>query len=99
MLRGALDYEEIRLRELKVTRRCIWRRFERNPNETHLAARLKIIDDQIAQSNRHCNHDANKIDDSERAGVPKVGGLSPVAAVPKVGGLFLILAVSQRRES
>lgn len=87
MLRHAPDSEEIRLRELRAKRKTLWRQFEDNPNETHLAAKLKIIDDQIAQLNQQSNHDANKIDDSE------------VAAVPEVGGLFLLLAVSQRRGS
>lgn len=87
MLRHAPDSEEIRLRELRAKRKTLWRQFEDNPSETHLAAKLKIIDDQIAQLNQQSNHDANKIDDSE------------VAAVPEVGGLFLLLAVSQRRGS
>jgi hypothetical protein len=87
MVRGASDSEQIRMRELKATRRCVWREFEDNPKETHLAAKLKIIDDQIAQSNRHSDHDANKSADSE------------TATTQEVGGLFLLLAVSQRRGS
>jgi hypothetical protein len=84
MLRHAPDSEVIRLRELRAKRQTLWRRFEDHPNEIHLAAKLKIIDDQIAQPNRQI--DTNNLDDSE------------VSAVPKVGALFLLLSVSQRRK-
>ena len=87
MLRHAPDSEVIRLRELRAKRQTLWRRFEDHPNEIHLAAKLKIIDDQIAALNHQSERDANKIDESE------------VAAVPKVGGLFVLLAVSQRSGS
>jgi len=86
-MRHAPDSEDKRLRELRTNRESLWKRFEDNPNETHLAAELKIIDDQIARPNQQDDHNANRLDDSE------------VAAVPKVGGLFLVLAVSQRRGS
>ena len=85
MLRRAPDSEGIRLRELKGQRKSLWRRFEDNPNEVHIAAKLKFIDDQIAELNQPYNHGINKIDDFE------------VAAVPEVNGLFLLLGVSQRR--
>ena len=68
-------------------RKSLWKRFVDNPNETHLAAVLKIVDDEIAQFNLHSHHDAHKIDDCE------------VAAVPKAECLFLLLAVSQRKGS
>jgi len=87
MLRRAPDSEEIRLRELKGERKSLWRRFEDNPNEVHIAAKLKFIDDQIAELNQPYHHDPNKIDDFE------------VAAVPEVNGLILLLSVSQRRGS
>jgi hypothetical protein len=88
MLHRASDSEEVRLQELRILRKSLWRRFEDNPNLIHLAARLKVIDDQIAQRNRQSDqHDTYKIEDSE------------AAEVPKVGGLFLVLAVSQRRET
>ncbi len=83
MLRHAPDSEAIRLRELKAKRKTVWRRYENNPNETLLAAKLKIIDDQIAALNYQSEYHATKIDD------PKV------ATVPKVGCLFVLLAVSQ----
>jgi hypothetical protein len=82
MLHHVPDSEEISLRELRAKRKTLWRRFEDNPNEIRLAAKLKIIDDQIAQLNQQI--DVNNIDDSE------------VAAVPKIGGIFLLLAVSPR---
>ena len=81
------DSQLTRLRELKCMRKSLWKRFVGNPNETHLAAELKIIDDEIAQFNLHSHHDALKIDDFK------------VAAVPKVECLFLLLAVSQRKGS
>ena len=88
MLRRVPDSEDVRLQELRVLRKSLYRRFEDNPNLIHLAARLKVIDDQIAQRNRRRDeHDAGKAEDS--------GGIE----VPKVGGLFLVLAVSQRRET
>jgi hypothetical protein len=85
MLRHAPDSEEISLRDLKDHRKSLWRRFEANPNEIQLAARLRLIDDQIAEFNQQSDRNANKADDLE------------VAAVPQVGGHFLLLAVSQRR--
>ena len=85
MLHHAPDSEEIGLRELRAKRKTLWRRFEDNPNEIRLAAKIRLIDDQIAQLNQQM--DMNNIDDSE------------VATVPKIGGLFLLLAVSPRRGS
>jgi hypothetical protein len=79
--------EELRLQGLRAERRTLWKRFESNPSEVHLAAKLKIIDDQIAQPYQQSDHDENKLDDSE------------VTAVPEVGGLYLLLALSQRRRS
>lgn len=87
MLGSAPDSEKIRLRELKAKRKALWRRFEENPNEIHLAAQLKVIDDQIAQPYLQRDRNANKIDNSG------------MAIAPDVGGLFLLLAVSPRIES
>jgi hypothetical protein len=79
------DSEEARLRELIHIRKSIWKQFEDKPNETHLAAKLKSIDDQIAQFNLERMRDANQIDDFK------------VAAVPKIECQFLLLAVFQRK--
>jgi len=35
-------------------------RFEKNPNDTHLALELKIIDDRIAECNREIQGDRRK---------------------------------------
>ena len=43
---------EKRLEELKAEREPLFQRFSSNPNETHLALEIKLIDDQIAE----CNH-------------------------------------------
>ena len=75
MLRRASDSGVIRLRELRAKRKSLWRRFEENPNEVHLAAKLKIIDDQIAQPNQQSDRAADKIDDPEVGGIPEVGSL------------------------
>jgi hypothetical protein len=88
MLHHVPDSEEIKRQDLRVLRKSLWKRFEDNPSQIHLAAKLKIIDDQLAQRNKQVDyHDACKFDDSE--GV----------AVPEVGGLFVLLAVSERREN
>ncbi len=76
--------EELRLRGLRAERRTLWKRFEENPSEIHLAAELKIIDDQIAQPYQQNDGHDNKFDDAH------------VAAVPKVEGVYLLLALSQR---
>jgi hypothetical protein len=76
--------EELRLRGLKAERRTLWKRFEENPSEIHLAAELKIIDDQIAQPYQQNDGHDNKLDDAH------------VAAVPEVEGVYLLLALSQR---
>lgn len=34
--------------ELKAQRNLLFRQFLRNPKETHLALKIKIIDDQVA---------------------------------------------------
>jgi len=38
--------------ELRVRRESLFQRFEKNPDEIHLALKIKIIDDQIAE----CTH-------------------------------------------
>ena len=87
MIRPFPHSDEIRLRELRAKRKTLWRQFEDNPNETHLAAKLKIIDDQIAQPNEQIDHEANDINE---------GSVEPG---PDVGRLFLLLALCQRRGS
>jgi len=79
--------EELRLRELRAKRKTLWKRFEENPSEIHLAAKLKIIDDQIAQPYQQNDGHDNKLDESE------------VTVVPEVGGVFVLLALSQRKGS
>jgi len=76
--------EELRLKELRAKRKTLWKQFEDNPSEIHLAAKLKILDDQIAQPYQPSDHNADKLDDSV------------VTTVPEVGGLYLLLALSQR---
>jgi len=44
-----LDSQKIRLQELNSQRRPLSGRFKNNPEHTHLALELKIIDDQIAK--------------------------------------------------
>jgi len=75
--------EELRLRGLRAERRTLWIRFEENPSQIHLAAELKIIDDQIAQSYQQNNGHDNKLDDPD------------AAAVPEVEGVYLVLALSR----
>jgi hypothetical protein len=79
-----LSFEEVRMQELRAKRKALWGQFECNPNEIHLAAKLKVLDDQIAQSNQPSELDPDKMDDSE------------MSAFPEVRGLFLLLAVSRR---
>ena len=43
---------EKRLEDLKAEREPLYQRLSSNPNETHLAIEIKLIDDQIAE----CNH-------------------------------------------
>ena len=87
MLDGVLHSEDVRLRKLKVTRESVWNRFKNNPSEIQLAAKLKVVDDQIAQTTKPWHLDA------------VASGAPEVASVSKVGGLFLILAVSPRKKS
>jgi hypothetical protein len=53
----APNSQEIRLQELKDKRKPLSERFENNPNDTHLALELKIIDDQIAECNQQIRGD------------------------------------------
>jgi hypothetical protein len=48
-----LDSQRIRLQELTSQRKPLSARFKSNPEDTHLAVELKIIDDQIAECNQH----------------------------------------------
>jgi hypothetical protein len=48
----APDSQQIKLQELVEQRMPLSERFKSNPNETHLALELKIIDDQIAECNK-----------------------------------------------
>jgi hypothetical protein len=76
--------EKSKLGELRAKRKRLWMQFENNPNEIHLAAILKVLDDQIAQGNQQNDGDVESIYDSE------------VVVVPEVGGLFLLVGLSQR---
>ena len=49
-LKGTMP--EKRLEELKAEREPLYQRLSSNPNETHLAIEIKLLDDQIAE----CNH-------------------------------------------
>ena len=84
MQRYIPDSEELRLRELRAERKSLWRRFEENPSEIQLAAKIKIIDDQIATPYQQTDGHGNQLDDSE------------VTPTPKVEGIYLLLAISQR---
>jgi hypothetical protein len=77
--------EELRLKQLRAKRKVLWKRFEDNPSEIHLAAKLKVIDDQIAQPFEQSCMDNNKLDGSR------------VNVVPDVGGLYLLLALTQSK--
>jgi hypothetical protein len=52
--------QEIRLRELRDKRKPLSERFENNPDDTHLALELKIIDDQIAECTQEIQGDRRK---------------------------------------
>jgi hypothetical protein len=45
----ALDTQRVRLQELASQRKSLAARFQSNPEDTHLALELKVIDDQMAQ--------------------------------------------------
>jgi hypothetical protein len=49
-LKGTMP--EKRLEELKAEREPLFQRLSSNPNDTHLAIEIKLLDDQIAE----CNH-------------------------------------------
>jgi len=42
---------KMRIEELRTLRKPLWERFEKNPTEIQLAAKLRIIDDLIADCN------------------------------------------------
>jgi hypothetical protein len=48
----ALEAQKTRLQELTSQRKPLSEQFKNNPRETHLALKLKIIDDQIAECNQ-----------------------------------------------
>jgi hypothetical protein len=56
----ALDIQKVKLQELTGKRRPLSARFESNPNDTHLALELKIIDDQIAECNQQIQGEKRK---------------------------------------
>jgi hypothetical protein len=56
----ALDSQKVKLQELTSKRRPLSARFESNPNDTHLALELKIIDDQIAECNQQIQGEKRK---------------------------------------
>ncbi|PYU18686.1 MAG: hypothetical protein DMG30_26890 [Acidobacteria bacterium] len=49
-LKGTMP--EKKREELRVRRESLFQRFEKNPDQMHLALKIKIIDDQIAE----CTH-------------------------------------------
>ena len=57
----ALNSQKIRLQELTRQRKPLAARFESNPNDTHLALELKIIDDQISECNQQIHRDRRKL--------------------------------------
>jgi hypothetical protein len=48
----ALDSQELRIQELASQRKLLSEQFKSNPRETHLALKLKIVDDQISEWNQ-----------------------------------------------
>jgi hypothetical protein len=56
----APDSHKVRLQELRSKRKPLSDRFENNPNDTHLALELKIIDDQIEECNQQIQGDRTK---------------------------------------
>jgi hypothetical protein len=57
----AQEFQQVRLQELIGKRKPVWQRFEDNPNDTHLALELKIIDDQISECNQQIHRDGRKL--------------------------------------
>lgn len=76
-----------KLHQLRGKRKRLWEQFEDNPNETHLALDLRIIDDQIAECNQRIHDYGDKTEDAEQE------------VLPEVEHLFLVLAVSHREVS
>lgn len=58
------DPQKIRLQELIGKRKPLWKRFEHNPNDIHLALELKFIDDQIAECNQQIQSYKRKLKES-----------------------------------
>ncbi len=56
----ASDSKKTRLEELTGRRKVLSERFENNPNDTHLALEIKIIDDQIAEFIQQIQADRRK---------------------------------------
>ena len=52
--------DEIKLQELRGKRKPLSERFENNPDDTHLALELKIIDAQIAECRQGIQVDRRK---------------------------------------
>ena len=50
MLENASDARK-KCEELKARRNLLFARFLKNPRDTHLALKIKVIDDQIAEYN------------------------------------------------
>jgi hypothetical protein len=57
---SAPSFQELRLQELRTKRKPLSERFEKNPNDTHLALELKIIDDQMAECSQEIQGDRRK---------------------------------------
>ena len=54
------DSLRTRVEELAGKRKPLSDKFEKNPNDTHLALELKIIDNQIAEYNQQIQMDRKK---------------------------------------
>jgi hypothetical protein len=48
----ALDSQKLGIQELANQRKLLSEQFKSNPRETHLALKLKIVDDQISEWNQ-----------------------------------------------
>jgi hypothetical protein len=58
---AALDAQKTRLQEFTSQRKPLSEQFESNPGDTHLALKLKIIDDQIAECNQQIQGHRRKL--------------------------------------
>ena len=57
---SASDLLKTRVAQLVGKRKPLSEQFEKNPNDTHLAVELKLIDDQIADCNQQIQGNKTK---------------------------------------